>query len=71
MVNRGGGNRINWGNHQSKMGDYYPATSLDLANETWTVLKLLDRVYGQGYGRIGSDWVSDQDVISQHSTTWL
>ena len=27
------------------------------ANETWTVLKVLDRVYGQGYGRIGSDWV--------------
>ena len=24
-------------------------------NETWTVLKILDRVYGQGYGRIGSD----------------
>ena len=27
------------------------------ANETWTVLKVLDRVYGQGYRRIGSDWV--------------
>ena len=27
------------------------------ANETWTVLKVLDRVYGHGYGRIGSDWV--------------
>ena len=27
------------------------------ANETWTVLKVLDRVYEQGYGRIGSDWV--------------
>ena len=27
------------------------------ANETWTVLKVLDRVYGQGYSIIGSDWV--------------
>ena len=27
------------------------------ANETWTVLKVLDRVYGQGYSTIGSDWV--------------
>ena len=27
------------------------------ANETWAVLKVLDMVYGQGYGRIGSDWV--------------
>ena len=27
------------------------------ANETWTVLKVLDRVYGQGYSRLGSDWV--------------
>ena len=26
-------------------------------NETWTVLKGLDRVYGQGYGRIVSDRV--------------
>ena len=25
------------------------------ANETWAVLKVVDRVYGQGYGRIGSD----------------
>ena len=30
---------------------------LTQASETWTVLKVLDRVYGQGYGRIGSDWV--------------
>ena len=57
-IDRGGGNRRIWENHQSKMGDYYPATSLDPRNnETWTVLKVLDRVYGQGYGRIGSDWV--------------
>ena len=27
------------------------------ANETWTVLKVVGRVYGQRYGRIGSDWV--------------
>ena len=29
MVKRGGGNRRTWENHQSKMGDYYPATSRD------------------------------------------
>ena len=28
-IDRGGGNRRIWENHQSKMGDYYPATSLD------------------------------------------
>ena len=30
---------------------------LTRAYETCTVLKVLDRAYGQGYGRIGSDWV--------------
>ena len=58
---------VQWSTEVEEIGEYGKTTNLRWAttilphpliraNETWTVLKVLDRVYGQGYGRIGSDW---------------
>ena len=49
-IDRGGGNRRIWENHQSKMGDYYPATFLDPRKRD------IDCFEGNGYGLRAGIW---------------